>query len=162
MVKENNDYRRLIWGRSSEQQPTAPLIDPPLVVLAILAAVAPTTWFLPRDLGYVVSLSALLFVVLYAVVLRYIRLRTDPFFLVLVGVTGGLIAHYSLYPPNTALLQYIVITPLAVFATIFIFPRRVQGGSQPFAMGLTGASVIVSLVGIWCPWWTTRGDPMAL
>jgi len=163
MGSGNIDYRRLIWGRSSGEEPAAPLLDPLLVVLAILAAVAPTTWFLPRDQGYFVSLFALLTVIVYAVVLTDIRLRTDPFFLVLVGgYWVGLVAHYWLHSPQTELLQYIVVTPLAVVATVVVFPRLVQGRPQTFAMGLTVVAVLVSLVGIWYLWRILQGDPITI
>ncbi|WP_331234081.1 O-antigen ligase family protein [Natronorarus salvus] len=157
------DRTRLIWGGGSESQPTVPLHYPLLAVLAITAAVAPNTWFIPSRQGYLISLSVLLIIIVYAILLTDIRLRTDPIFLLLIGGYWlGLVAHYQFYSPHTELFEYIVVTPIAVFATVIVLPRLVRGRKQTFAMGLTLLGVLMSLFGIWMLWRVSQGDPFTI
>ncbi len=157
------DYDRLIWGRDSERQPTVPLHYPLLAVLAFTAAIAPNTWFVPSRLGYMISLSALLVIIVYAVLLTDIRLTTDPIFLLLIGGYWlGLVAHYRFHSPHTELFEYIVVTPIAVFATVIVLPRLVRGRKQTFAMGVTIVGVFMSLFGIWLLWQSAQGDPVTI
>ncbi len=76
---------RLLWGTPSESRPTAPIHYPLLPVLVFTAAIAPTTWFLPRQRGYFISLLTILAIIAYTVMLTDLRLRTDPVFLLLFG-----------------------------------------------------------------------------
>ena len=159
----NMDYGRLMWGRGSESEPTVPAHYPLLAVLAILAAVAPNTWFFPQREGYVISLMILLLIIIYSVILTDIRLTTDPIFLFLIGGYWlGLVAHYLLYSSHMELFEYIIVTPIAVFATVIILPRLVVGRKQTFAMGLTLVGVLMSLFGMWLLWRVTRGDPVTV
>ncbi len=154
---------RLLWGTPSESRPTAPIHYPLLPVLVFTAAIAPTTWFLPRQRGYFISLLTILAIIAYTVMLTDLRLRTDPVFLLLFGgYWFGLVAHYLLHSPHPELLEYILVTPIAVFATVIVLPRLVRGREQTFTMGLTGVAVIISLVGIWYLWRITQGEPITI
>lgn len=142
-------YLDILWGRPSTNEPEIPFHYPILVVLAIAASIAPTTWILSRIQGYLIVGLALGLLVIYALVFTNIRLTTEPVFAVLFGGYWlGLVAHYY-YFAHSELLQYILVTPLAVFATVIVLPQFIEDRSQTFTMGLTGVSVLVSLIGVW-------------
>lgn len=150
-----NDRKRLveyIWGKHASETPSVPLHYPLLAVLVIAASITPTTWFLSRDLGYLIVGGTLCLVIAYGVLFTSVRLTIDPAFLVLLGGYWlGLIAHYY-YFPHSELLQYVLVTPIAVFATVVILPQFIEGRRQTFAMGLTVLSVIVMIIGVWILW----------
>ncbi|WP_340604282.1 O-antigen ligase family protein [Halalkalicoccus tibetensis] len=150
-----NDRDRLvkyIWGKHASETPSVPLHYPLLAVLVIAASIAPTTWFLSRDLGYLIVAGVLCLIIAYGVLFTSVRLTIDPAFLVLLGGYWlGLVAHYY-YFPHSELLQYILVTPIAVFGTVVILPQFVEGRRQTFTMGLTVLSVIVALIGVWILW----------
>ena len=141
--------REYIWGRTSDEEPTVPLHYPLLAVLAIAASIAPTTWFLSSDLGYLIAGGTLVFLIVYGVAFTSVSLRTDPAFLILFGGYWlGLVAHYQFHSPHSGLLEYILVTPVAVVATVIVLPRFIEGRRQTFAMGLTLLAVLISLIGV--------------
>ena len=151
----NSRYRIYLWGRSSPDEPTVPLHYPLLAVLAIAASIAPTTWFLSSFHGYLVSGSVLCLVIVYGVLFTDIRISINSSFLVLFGgYWAGLVVHYLVYSPNPRLLQYILVTPIAVFATVVVLPQFVRGRKQTFTMGLTLFSVIIMGIGVLMLWQT--------
>ncbi len=143
-----------MWGRSAEDDPAVPLHYPLLAVLAIATSIAPTTWFLSEYHGYLLSGSALCLIILYGVLFTDRRISIDTGFLVLFGGYWlGLLAHY-LVLPNPNLLEYVLVTPVAVVGTVVVLPRLIESRRQAFAMGLTLLSVAVMLIGVWMLWRT--------
>lgn len=152
-------YGTYLWGRSSSDEPTVPLHYPLLAVLAVAASIAPTTWFLSNQHGYLISGAVLCLIIVYGVLFTDLRLAIDSGFLVLFGGYWiGLVVHYFVYSPNPRLLQYILITPIAVFATVVVLPRFVKGRRQTFAMGVTLLSVLVMAIGVLMLWQSRTAD----
>lgn len=150
----NTRYLPLLLGRSTEDDPGVPLHYPLLAVLAIATSIAPTTWFLSDYHGYLLSGSALCLIILYGGLFTDLRLSIDTGFLVLFGGYWlGLLAHY-LVLPNPSLLEYVLVTPVAVVGTVVVLPRLIESRRQAFAMGLTLLSVAVMLIGVWMLWRT--------
>ncbi|MCU4926409.1 O-antigen ligase domain-containing protein [Halobacteria archaeon AArc-dxtr1] len=140
----------MLWGRSSADTPTVPFHYALLAVLTVLVAIAPSTWLLSTDRGYLLSGAMLVLIVVYGVVFTSVSLSTNPTF---VALFGGywlwLVAHYWRYDPHPELLSLILSTPVAVFATVVVLPRFVDGRRQTFAMGLALSSAVVAVIGIW-------------
>ena len=150
----NTRYRPLLLGRSTKDNPAVPLHYPLLAVLAIVTSIAPTTWLLSNYHGYLLSGLALCFIILYGVSFTDLRLSIDTGFLILFGGYWlGLLAHY-LVLPNPNLLEYVLVTPVAVVGTVVVLPRLIENRRQAFAMGLTLLSVTVMLIGVWMLWRT--------
>lgn len=121
---------------------------PLFAMLAIVASIAPTTWLLPNFQGYLVSGAVLCIVIGYAVLFTDFRITVDPVFLVLFGGYWiGLVAHY-LHSSNPNLLQYVLVTPIAVVATVVVLPRFVKSRPQTFTMALTLLSVLLMGIGV--------------
>ncbi len=138
-----------LWGRPTQHARSKPLHYPLLAVVAILAAIAPSSWLVSTDLGYAISGVVLAGISLYAVAFTPMRYETKPVFLVLLGGYWlGLVAHYLVYDPHTQLLVLIVTTPLVVFTTVVVLPQFVTSGRQTFTMALSLASAALALVGI--------------
>lgn len=145
-------YTEYLWGRSSSEEGSAPLHYPLLAVLAIAASIAPTTWFLPSFQGYLISGAMLCFIIGYGVLFADLRITIDSAFLILFGGYWiGLVVHY-LYLPNPNLLEYVLVTPVTVFATVVVLPRFVETRPQTFAMGLVLLSVAVMGIGVLMLW----------
>lgn len=145
-------YREYLWGRSPQHDDSVPLHYPLLAVLAIAASIAPTTWLLPDFQGYLVSGAVLCLVIGYGVLFTDLRIRVDSAFLVLFGGYWiGLVVHY-LYLPNPSLLQYVLVTPITVFATVVVLPQLVADRPQTFTMGLTLLAVLVTGIGVLMLW----------
>ena len=153
----------VFWGQSPSDDPTGPLHYPLLAVCTILVTIAPSTWFLSPDQGYLLSGAALLGISLYAIMFTDIRLRINPVFVLLFGgYWGWLVAHYWLHDPHAKLLHMILCTPVAGFATIIVLPQFVNGRRHTFVMGLTLSSVGLAAIGVWMLWaveTTTLGFP---
>ncbi|WP_245549648.1 O-antigen ligase family protein [Natronococcus occultus] len=62
-----------------------------------------------------------------------------------------MVVHYS-HSPHIEILQYILVTPLAVFTTVVILPALIDGRRQVFTMGITLITVVSSLIGIVVLW----------
>ncbi|WP_331234188.1 O-antigen ligase family protein [Natronorarus salvus] len=155
-------WERYVIGTAIEEEPTVPLHYPLVAVLAIIAAIAPNTWFLSSQHGYYVSGVVLCAIVVYAVFLTSVRLWTDSNFLLLFGAYWvGLVVQYH-YTAQPELLQYVLVTPIAVVATVIVLPRFVVGRKETFAMALTVVGVCTALIGIWLLWRTTQGDPVTI
>lgn len=153
----SSTYLDYVWGKTSDEEPTVPLYYPLLAVFAIAASITPTMWFLSSYLGYLIAGGTLLLISVYAVVFTNVSWRVDPAFFVLFGGYWlGLLAHYY-YFPHMELLQYVLVTPIAVFATVAILPRLIEGRRQTFAMGVTVLAVIIALIGVWMLWRVSMG-----
>lgn len=138
-----------LWGRSASDTPTVPLYYPLIAVLAIVVSIAPSTWLLSTDRGYLLSGAVLVAIIVYAVAFTDVRLSTAPAFLVCFGGYWlGLVAHYWFHVPHTELRSFVLVTPVAVFATVIVLPQFVEGRPQTFAMGLTLVAVGVALIGV--------------
>ncbi|ELY39639.1 O-antigen ligase family protein [Natronorubrum tibetense] len=156
-----SDWRdtEYLWGRSPADSPTVPLHYPLLAVFAIVVSIAPSTWYFSTDQGYLLSAVVLAAITVYGVVFTGVRLSTDPAFLVLFGGYWlGLMVQYRFHAPQTELFYVALSAPLAVFATVVVLPRFVEGRRQTFAMALTLAAVAVALVGILVLWWAGTAD----
>lgn len=141
-------------GSVSGGRPRGSASLPLLAVLAIATSIALTTWFLSDYHGYLLSGSALCLIILYGVLFTDRRISIDTGFLVLFGgYWFGLLAHY-LVLPNPNLLEYVLVTPVAVVATVVVLPRLIESRRQAFAMGLTLLSVAVMLISVWMLWRT--------
>ncbi|WP_336361996.1 O-antigen ligase family protein [Halalkalicoccus salilacus] len=152
-------YRELVWGQSSLNEGSIPFHYPLLAVLAIVASIAPTTWFLPNFHGYLVSGAVLCLVIGYGVLFTDIQIRVDSAFLVLFGgYWVGIVTRYFVYSSNPSLLQYILVTPIAVFATVVVLPRFVEGRPQTFTTGVTLLSVLVMAIGVLMLWQSRTAD----
>ncbi|WP_394740099.1 O-antigen ligase family protein [Natronococcus roseus] len=150
------NLQRLFWGESSAT-PSGPLSWPLLAVLAIVSSLTVTTIFLPRELGYVLTAGTLALVSVYGVLAATVldtdlSLRIDaPFVVLLGGYWLGLVAHFY-YAPHTELLEYIVVTPLAVGATVVVLPALIDGRRQAFTMALTLVAVALAVIGFVMLW----------
>ena len=155
-------WERYVIGTATEEEPTVPLHYPLVAMLAVLAAVAPNTWFLPSRQGYYVSGVILCAIVVYAVFLASVRPWTDSNFLLLFGAYWvGLVVQYH-YTAQPELLQYVLVTPIVVVATVIVLPQFVVGRKETFAMALTLVGVGTALIGLWLLWRTTQGDPVTI
>jgi hypothetical protein len=140
-------------GRSSSDTPAVPLHYPLLALLVIATSILPTTWLLSSDLGYLIAGATLVLVIVYGVLFTGISFTFDSAFLVLFGGYWlGLVAHYQYHSPHSELLVYVLVTPIAVLATVIVLPRFVEGRRQTFTMGLALLSVLVALIGVWVLW----------
>ncbi|ELY51187.1 hypothetical protein C493_17786 [Natronolimnohabitans innermongolicus JCM 12255] len=132
---------------------------PLLAVFAIVASVAPSTWYFSTDQGYLLSGAVLAAIIVYGVLFTSVRLSADPAFLVLFGGYWlGLVAQYRFHDPHTELFYVALSAPLAVFATVVVLPRFVAGRRQTFAMALTLAAVAAALIGLLVLWWAGTAD----
>ena len=142
-----------VWGRPSSETPTVPLHYPLIAVCTILAAIAPSTWLLSVDQGYLLSGAILTAVLIYGVVCTNVRLSINAVFSVFFGgYYAGLVAHYWLHNPHSELLYILISTPIAVIVTVVILPQFVDGRQQTFTMGLTLAGAVVAVVGVLVLW----------
>ena len=148
-----------LWGRSPSEAPTVPLHYPLLAVFTVLVAIAPSTWFLSTDHGYLISGAILATIVIYGALFTRVRFWTNPVFFVLFGgYYAGLIVHYLLHDPHRELLYIILSTPVAVFATVVILPQFIDGRRQVFTMGVTLVSAIIALIGVVVLWVAATAD----
>lgn len=148
-----------VWGRPSSETPTVPLHYPLIAVCTILAAIAPSTWLLSVDQGYLLSGAILTAVLIYGVVFTNVRLSTNAVFCVFFGgYYAGLVAHYWLHNPHSELLYILISTPIAVIVTVVILPQFVTGRRQTFTMGLTLAGAVVAVVGVLVLWMAGTAD----
>ena len=145
------NIRHYIWGTSTEEA-TVPLYDPLLALLPILGSIMVTSWLVSRETGYIVTGVLLVSVAAYGLLMPDIRLQLDAAFLVLLGGYWlGLLVHYH-YAPHTELLQYILITPLVVGATVIVLPALIDGRRQTFTMVLTLVAVVIVVIGLGMLW----------
>jgi hypothetical protein len=136
------------WRRRSTV-PSVPLHYPLLALLAITASISPTTWFLSSYQGYLIAGATLCFIIAYGILITNVPFTIKPAFLVLFGGYWlGLVVQYLSHSPSSELLAYILVTPIAVIATVIVLPQFVEARPQTFAMGLTALSVVISLIGI--------------
>ena len=154
------DLQRLLWGNSSTR-PRVPFHYSVLALLPVISSLTITTWFFPQELGYIITGATLVAVAAYGA-LAYrildaeIQIQVDSLFFILMGGYWiGLLIHYY-YAPHTELLQYILVTPLAVVTTVLVIPALIDGRRETFTMGLTVVAVVVSLIGLGMLWIDAR------
>ncbi len=146
-----------IWGRAPATTPTVPLHYPLLAVATILVTIAPSSWLVATDRGYLVAGAMLGIVALYGIVCTSVSLSTRPAFVVLFGGYWlGLVAHYVIHNPHSTLLSVIISTPIAILATVVVLPQFIEGRRQTFSMALTLGSVAIAVIGIWVLWATAN------
>ena len=151
-----------LWGRSSSRTPTVPLHYSLLAVGTILLTIAPSTWFLSTDHGYLLSGIVVAVVTVYGILFTTVRLRLhSAFFVLFGGYWVGLLAHYWLHNPHTELLSLIISTPVVVFGTVVILPEFVDGRRQTFTMGLTLSSAFLAMFGVLVLWMAGTGYTVA-
>ena len=145
------NLRHYLWGTAPDE-PTIPLYDPLIALLPLISSLLITSWMVSQRIGYLVTGAVLAAVAAYGLLHPDIRLQLDAAFLVLIGGYWlGLLVHYY-YAPHTELLEYIVVTPLAVVATVVVLPALIDGRRQTFTMGLTLLAVVIALIGLGMLW----------
>ncbi|WP_418280469.1 O-antigen ligase family protein [Halorubrum sp. DTA98] len=128
-------------------------------MLAILVSIAPSTWFIPIDYGYLLSGITLATIIIYGVVFTSVRISTDPTFFVLFGgYYAGVMAHYWFHDTHTVMLSFLLSTPVAVVATVVVLPQFIEGRRRTFTMGLTTVGVVLAVIGVWVLWVATTSD----
>jgi hypothetical protein len=149
------NLRRRLWGHATEGA-TTPVYVPLLALVPIVCSFMVTTWFFPRESGYLLTAAALVVVAAYGLSSPDVRLQFDLAFLTLLGGYWlGLLAAYH-YTPHTEVLQYVLVTPLAVFATVIVLPALIDGRRQTFTKGLTLLAVALAVIGFAMLWHETQ------
>lgn len=143
--------RRSLWGGSSEVA-TVPLAFPLLALLPIISSFAISSWLVSQTVGYLFTGAVVVIVATYGLVHPGFRLQLNLGFLALFGgYWVGLIVHYY-YTGHTEVLQYIVVTPATVVATVLVMPVLINGRRQTFTMGVTIIATGLTLIGLGMLW----------
>lgn len=122
-------------------------IRPTIAVACVLASVLVTVLYLPQRVGYLVSF-AFLSLVLVIAVFTGVSFDTDRVFLVLFALYWVLLAGNYFVTETPTLLPYIVVTPVAVAATVVVLPQFIEDDRMVFAKLLVALGVVFTVIGV--------------
>ncbi|ELY55821.1 O-antigen ligase family protein [Natronococcus jeotgali] len=129
-----------------------PYAFPVLAVLPILSSFLVSSWLVSQTVGYLLTGSVILVIVAYGLLYPGLRLQLAPGFLVLFGgYWVGLVVHYFA-TTHSEVLQYILVTPPTVIATVIVLPALIDDRRQAFTMEVTVVAVLLTLVGLGMLW----------
>ncbi len=128
-----------------------------VALCCVLASICVTVWFLPSQIGYLLSGGMLLVAIGYGV-LTGVSIRTDRVFLVLFGLYWLALAGNYYVTRTDPLLLYVLVTPIAVGATVVVLPALIADDRLVFAKLLTGVSLLLTFVGLGMLAMETRTD----
>lgn len=132
-------------------------VRPVIALLCVMASICVTIWFLPSRIGYLLSGGMLVVALGYGVLTR-VAVRTDRVFLGLFGLYWVLLAGNYLVTGTEPLLRYVLVTPIAVGATVVVLPVFIADDRLLFAKLIAGLSVVLTLVGLVMLAMETRTD----
>lgn len=124
-----------------------PWVGPTIALCCVIASICVTVWFLPSRVGYVLSGSMLVVAIGYGVLARP-SVRTDQVFLGLFGLYWLLLVGTYLVTGTDPLWEYVLVTPVAVGATVVVLPALIADDRLLFAKLITGLSVGLTVVGL--------------
>lgn len=122
-------------------------VGPVIAVLCVVASICAVVWFLPATVGYVLS-GAMLMVAIGYGVLRQVPVRTDRVFLGLFGLYWLLLVGNYLVTRTDPLLVYVLVTPVAVGATVVVLPQVIADDRLLFAKLVVGLGVVLTIIGV--------------
>ncbi|NKE36525.1 hypothetical protein GWG54_11965 [Natronococcus sp. JC468] len=129
-----------------------PYAFPVLAILPILSSFLVSSWLVSQTVGYLLTGSVIIVIVACGLLHPGLRLQLAPGFLVLFGgYWVGLVVHYFA-TTHSEVLQYILVTPPTVIATVIVLPALIDDRRQAFTMEVTVVAVLLTLVGLGMLW----------
>ncbi len=122
-------------------------VRPMIALLCVLGSICVTVWFLPSQTGYVISGSMLVVALGYGVLVG-VPVRTDRVFLGLFGLYWLLLAGNYLVTRTEPLLLYVLVTPIAVGATVVVLPEFIEDDRMLFTKLIVVLSVVLTIIGV--------------